>query len=353
MHKFLIDTGTIGRCCGPKRTPLGLTRLELVLMLCVIALNVILFLPFVEQSREVARRHQCQQNLKQIGLALHMYHDTYDCFPSGFDVNPDGSYLGWGWNLKILPWMDAASIYHQVELHFSEGFQGLPDTSELKQRIPTLRCPSDPGSETVAHAMICTGPVADGIVSPRTVDWQNRLCRSNYFGNAAYLQLKSGGIQYNSAGVPTSVQPLTNGGSLGQIANNPSPNNHYCDQAVSGGVFGQNSRVQIKNFIEGTANKFMIGERYSPTDTSANSVGHGTWVGVPDCTSTQGLAMALADTSIRMNIGLPRREQTTGFGSLHSGGANFVFGDGSLRFISNRIDTSLYRKLSVIDDCAR
>lgn len=353
MRSPFLDPISSRRFGASKRMPSGLTRLELLLVLCVIALNVILFLPLVEQSREVARKGQCKQNLKQVGLALHNYLDTFGCFPSGFEVNHNGNYQGWGWSLRILPSLDAASVYHQIEAHFSDGFQGLPDTAELKQRIPSLWCPSDRAGPTVPHALVCTSPVIEWTVTPGTVDWQNRLGHSSYFGNAGYLQLEFGGIQYNSALLPTSIEPLTNAGSLGHFSSKSDASHRYCDQAAFGGAFGQNSAIKPFDVKDGTSNCLMLGERYSPVDCSANSVGHGTWLGVPDCTTAQGLAMVLADASVRMNVGMPLREQTTGFGSLHHQGATFAICDGSVRFISERVNPVLFRNLSVIDDAQR
>ena len=333
-----------------KRLPRGLMRLELLLVLSVILLNVAIFLPFVQVAREAARRDQCKHNLKQVGLAMANYVDAYECFPAGFDVSPQGSYSGWGWNLRILPYMDAADLYNTIEPRLAEVIHGLPDTPQFSRRLTTLWCPSDTGTETVPHAMVVTAKVVDGIVSEGTEDWQSRLPHSSYFGNAGYLQLAAGGIQYNAAGIPTSVVPLINGGSLGHFGTIRSPDHRYCDQKNFGGVFGQNSHVAPRDIHDGTSNTFMIGERYSPTDLSASTVGHGTWMGVPDCTRAQGLAMALADASVRINIGMPLREPTTGFGSLHHGGAFFVLGDGAVRFISQKIHLEVFRNLSVIDD---
>lgn len=333
-----------------ERTPRGFTRLELLLVLSVILLNVAIFLPFVQLQREAARRNQCKYNLKQVGLAVSNYVDVYECFPSGFDVSPQGNYLGWGWNLKILPYMNAVDLYNTIEPHFADGIHGLPDTPEFNRRLSSLWCPSDNGTETVPHAMVVTAKVVDGIVSEGTQDWQSRLPRSSYFGNAGYLQLEAGGIQYNAAGIPTSIVPLVNAGSLGHFGTIRSPDHRYCDHKLFGGVFGQNSHVAPRDVTDGTSNTFMIGERYSPADASASAVGHGTWIGVPDCTRAQGLAMALADASVRINIGMPLREPTTGFGSLHHGGAFFVLGDGHVRFISQKINLYVFRNLSVIDD---
>lgn len=341
------------RFLSSKRSPRGLSRLEVLLVLSVVLLNVAIFLPFVQHTREAARRDQCKNNLKQIGLAIESYHDVFRSYPSGFEISSEGKYLGWGWNVRILPFMNATDVHQKVESHFAEGIHGLPDAPEFHRRLPSLWCPSDNGTETVPHAKIVDASVVDGIVSEGTEDWQSRLAHASYFGNAGYLQLEVGGIQYNAAGIPTSTVPLINKGSLGHLGTIRSPEHRYCDQKNFGGYFGQNSHVKVIQVIDGTSNTIMIGERYSPVDSTAFAVGHGTWIGVPDCTRAQGLAMALADASVRINVGMPLREQTTGFGSLHDGGACFALGDGSVKFIAREIDLVLFRFLSVIDDSGR
>ncbi len=330
-----------------------MTRLEVVLVLSLVLLNVAIFLPYVQHMREASRQTQCKNNLKQIGLAAHYFHDVHGRMPAGFEVHPDGHYSGWGWNLKLLPYLDAADVFQRIVPYLKDGIYGLPAGRELHRQPRSLTCPSDTESDTVPHAMVVSAPVVDGIVSEATKDWPNRLPRSNYFGNAGYLQKEAGGIQYNAAGIPTSIVPLVNRGSLGNAGTVRSSEYRYCDQKLFGGYFGQNSHVEIRDFVDGTSNTFMFGERYSPVDLTADAVGHGTWIGVPDCTPAQGLAMALADTSVRINIGRPLREQTTGFGSIHPGGAFFALGDGSVKFVSQQLALVAFRNLSVIDDGIR
>jgi len=331
----------------------ALTRLEVLLVLSVISLNLILFLPFVEYARESARKNQCRSQLQKLSLATHLYYEAYNRFPAGFDLASNGPYQGWGWNVKLLPYLDAGPLYHSIEPHFATGLAGLPPAEDSLLRRPSLVCPSDPKPLAVPHAQVNTSVVDDGVVGPNSADWLDRLPRTSYFGSAAYLQLEFGGIQYNSAGIPTSLRPLTNAGSLGHFGKSSAPDRRYCDTVTFGGVFGQNSQIEIKQIMDGTSNTILVGERYAPADSDVTAVGHGTWLGVPDCTSRQGLAMALADTSVRINVGLPGREQVTGFGSLHPGGAQFAFCDGRVRFISQSIDIELLRSLSVINDCER
>jgi type II secretory pathway pseudopilin PulG len=344
------------RFTASRRGPRGWTLLDLLLVSSVILIVAALFLPAVQHAREESRRNRCKNNLKEIGLAIYNYEEVHNSYPAGFDVPPEGNYLGWGWHLKILPYMNSADLYDKLEPHFAKGIHGLPNAPEIQKPLPLLWCPSDNGTETVPHGKIVTAKVVDGIVTEATEDWLYRLPHASYFGNAGYLQKEAGGIQPNAAGIPTSIVPLVNKGSLGSLGNFGTKNaveHRYCDQKSFGGYFGQNSQVKPQDVIDGTSNTLMIGERYSPADSSSSAVGHGTWIGVPDCTRAQGLAMTLGDASVRINIGMPLREQTTGFGSLHHGGVFFALGDGSVRFVSQELDLVLFRALSVIDDGAR
>ena len=327
----------------------GLTWVEVIIVLGIIAVLVALLLPAVEESRSAARRTQCKNNLKQLGLALHNYHDTCRTFPPGFVLNTNGPYLGWGWGLQILPYIDCSPQYNNISSVFSDGLQSLPELSDLS-RSPVYLCPSDENSSTLPHTLVSTSNVIDGVVTTATVDWKNRLGRSTYFGNTGYLQFDAGGIKHDAIGVPPTSEPFVNSASLGQLGLTYSPEHRYCDQQNFRGVFGQNSRIAIDDIKDGTANVFMVGERYSPANQSANSVGHGTWVGVPDCSTAAGLAISLGDTSVNSSSGMKKRAQTTGFGSMHHGGAHFLLCDGSVRFISEGIQTGLYRDLSTIDD---
>ncbi len=329
---------------------LGFTWVELVVVIAVIALLVALFLPAVEQAREAARRTQCKSNLKQLGLAFYNYHETARTFPPGFVINTDGVYMGWGWGVQILPFIDASPDYNHISGIFGNGLQVLPDLKDLGWPQTAFQCPSNIDTSALPHAMVSTSPVVDGIVTPGTVDWSNHLGRSMYFGNAGYLQADAGGIQHDASGEPPLTEPHVNRASLGNIGTAASTEHRYCDQQSFRGIFGQNSHVKIDDIKDGTSCVIMVGERVNPLNESAGAIGHGTWVGVPDCTTPTGLAMVLGDTSIRLNSGKRLNAQTTGFGSLHVGGAHFLMSDGSVRFCSNNIVIGLYRDLSTIDD---
>ena len=189
-----------------------------------------------------------------------------------------------------------------------------------------------------------------GEVTPGTVDAVNTFSRTNYFAVAGYLPADVGGIAEDAGGEPPPSEPHVNIGSLGNHGWSCLLEHCYCDQQNFQGMFGQNSRVRIKDIHDGTSNTFMVGERYTPRNSAVNAIGHGTWVGVPDCTTPAGLAMTLGDTSVRLNSGANFLAETTGFGSQHGQGAHFLIADGSVPFIANKIHITTYRRVSTIDD---
>ncbi len=329
-------------------TPQGFTLIELLVVIMIITTLIALLVPAVQSAREAARLAQCKNNLKQFGLALHNYHDTFKQFSPGYVINPNGVYLGWSWGVFALPYIDANPFYNRVAMTFDGGLQQHP-RSEV-YGISYLRCPTNSSSQTVSDVLVVTSSVADGIVTPATLHVQNVFGRSHYFCVAGYLQAEVGGIAPDASGEPTSLEPHLNAGSLGNHGTTFDPTQRYCDPQNFRGVFGQNSSTRIRDIADGLAATLIIGERYAPKADGLGSVGHGIWVGVPDCSSAAGLAMALGDTAVRLNAGARQRAQTTGFGSAHTGGAHFTLADGSVRFLSDAIDIQLYRDLSTIDD---
>lgn len=326
----------------------GFSWVEVVVVLVILMFLVALLLPAVQESREAARRTQCKNNLKQMGLALHNYHDVHKTFPFGFEINTNGPYLGWSWELVIMPYLDCSPFTNGVD--FGSGLQNEYANSDLSRQMPVYLCPSDKSPTLLSHAPIVTSNVSDGLVTPATVDAADTFSRSTYFGVAGYLQADVGGIEHGFSGDPPKSEPFINAGSLGNFGTSFSTEHRYCDPQNFRGVFGQNSFVKIEDIKDGTSNAIMVGERYVVKNTSMRSVGHGMWLGVPDCSNPAGLAMVLGDTSLKINAGFKTHAQSTGFGSEHIGGGQFLLCDGSVRFLSEQINIGTYRDLSTIDD---
>lgn len=355
----ISETSRISTTCSSKPQSGRMARhgwaiLDVLLVVVTLLLNLIIVLPCIQQARDESRKSQCQMNLKLIGRGLHQYHEQHESLPPGFVLSENGPYGGWAWSQKILPQIGASDLAAEFQTRSDEGLAAVQQHAALRQVMSTFRCPTEAASEYVDHVSVASGSVVDGIVTSSVENWSDVFPRSTYFGNAGFLYASNGGIRYNTHGIPTSLWPLTNAGSLG--ARGKSIASQYCDQRLYGGCFGQNSRVRYLDFTDGTSNALMTGERYAPVTAASHAdqvAGHGTWVAVPDCTKAAGLAMTLGDAAVKINIGMPGREPTTGFGSLHREGAMFLLGDGSVRFLSENIDLVAYRRLSIISDSTR
>ena len=300
----------------------GFTLIELLVVIAIIAVLIALLLPAVQQAREAARRTQCKNNLKQIGLALHVYHDTMNTFPMGMSGWPgtlDGSL--WGWGTMILPYIDQGPLYNALgtspggtspHLNLPAiGFNAVmasfnPTNPLLQTNLTVFRCPSDSAAATV------TIPVGGLNGSPR----QN----TNVYGRSNY------------PGVLGSVED-TIGGLL-----------------VTNGAFAESSRINLRDFTDGTSNTFLVGERRSPGILNGLYVGGDTiWCGANDdifpMSEAQGFAihLGICDPSTNLNVRMTNPPTATNsaaysaFGSQHVGGAHFLMTDGSVRFVSENI----------------
>ena len=150
-----------------RRQRRGFTLIELLVVIAIIAVLISLLLPAVQQAREAARRSQCKNNLKQLGLALHNYHDTYSVFPPGAlalsttgvaykpgDTEPSRTAVvgGWGWTVFVLPFIDQGPLYNSLAPN-GNNFPSAP-TTLTKTILPVFLCPSDAsGSIHTATAM--------------------------------------------------------------------------------------------------------------------------------------------------------------------------------------------------------
>jgi len=125
-----------------RRSSRGFTLIELLVVIAIIAILVALLLPAVQQAREAARRTQCRNNLKQLGLAFHNYHDVARTFPLSGGWNDKGCFMMRGWSTRILPQLEQTSMFNQWDVNLSE-FQGTNRTL-FATPLPFYVCPSTP-----------------------------------------------------------------------------------------------------------------------------------------------------------------------------------------------------------------
>ncbi len=172
----------------------GFTLIELLVVIAIIAILIALLLPAVQQAREAARRSTCKNNLKQIGIALHNYHEAYNIFPAngvaGTTEDVGGRYvqdwLAWSGFAMLLPYLDQAPVYEQIDFSYrwDSNVAGTRNNTMARTKIAAFLCPSDPGSSANYDANM--GPTSYGLSAGPASNW-------NMGGaNPGYATLKRG-----------------------------------------------------------------------------------------------------------------------------------------------------------------
>ncbi len=312
---------------GMKR---GFTLVELLVVIAIIGILVALLLPAVQAAREAARRTQCNNNVKQIGLALHNYHDTYQRFPYGAIITGGNSCTSSGrrssWTVAILPYLEQQNLYDRFD--FGSEFvctnaEG-PTATTAANRIgwvtplKAFQCPSFPKTSRDAN-------------------------HTNYYG------VMGGG--------PSSAASCTSSDSGRAFYTN--------------GVLYQNSNTAFYSMTDGSSNTFVVGETKYQIVRGARTDSH--WLGWASTNRGGGSAVTgnLAAAQLQINIcqcsglthdttfassgkpppgGLGQGLHQRTFGSFHHGGCHFLCGDGSTHFVSETIDLTTYRNLAIRGD---
>jgi len=317
------------------------TLTELLVVIAIILVLLGLFLPAVQSVRESARRLQCQNNLKQVAIGLHNYHDSIrvlpPAYPGGFDPFLDDK--RWGWAAFILPYVEQESLYKQIDPVRDGLFHVVfnPDKrSLLETPVSTYLCPSDDSGTRADINRDFSGPASADARKSAAMFHLNHLgfraAKSNYVCNFGAFWRPNYGI--------------------------------WSDMELRGdGVMGCNTRVRFTDVSDGTSNTFAIGERSSRNHAAV-------WAGVEawnQCTS-QGVSMVSGTAYYALNSPASPYPYTcdgvgaSGFSSMHPGGANFAMCDGAIRFVSSSIESrnrdrlgkslkiGLYQRLSSAND---
>ena len=295
------------------------TLVELLVVIAIIGILVSLLLPAVQAAREAARRMQCTNNLKQLSLAAHNYHDTYQTFPSGYTVPDIRAYRtnasrarmeSYGWGALLLPFIEQSPLYDQLQISRHHLYDMLVIQKQaarpmIERPLAAFKCPSDSGYNGSGlvhnnrHFNNGKGRIAAGIPIP-----PNFLPGvSNYIGAEGHLD-------------------------LGNVGRNT-------------GIFYGNSRTTIGDVSDGTSNTIIMGERDTLYCRS------GSWVGLmnPNGNGARASKLVLGHSRPKMNQdtvairwNLDNLGCGEGFSSLHPGGGNFAMADGSVRFVSETVE---------------
>jgi len=314
----------------------GFTLIELLVVIAIIAVLIALLLPAVQQAREAARRSQCTNNLKQLGLALHNYHDVNNSFPIGAPGNQRPN-----WRYGLLPYLDQAPLYNQLVVN-GTWQSACSSTSAYGQQytnsnlilvglaVPVYECPSSPLDSNDPASAMCN---------------YDRLQLHDYVG-------------------------------ISGATPDPANRSNVCSTGLTYGVFCTNGmlvphkNMRLRDATDGASNTIMIAEQsgvVGTTDRRANY--HGGWRGssgsqAQDITAITGALHISGITTVAFRINskttqsggntTPRSDGAymgnTIVNSYHPGGINVLLGDGAVKFISENLDFTTFTRLCVRDD---
>lgn len=316
------------------------TLIELLVVIAIIAVLVALLLPAVQQAREAARRSQCKNNLKQYGLALANYHDVYNMFPIG---GQNWASPNIGWQARVLPFMDQAPMYNQMNFNTFSGnpidngnaFQTpLADGMNMwSHSVPYQYCPSD------SHPF----------QSPQWSGW-GTAPNVNFSGPTDGNYCGSLGSQRTPSASP-SCQPFL-------AFANPTFYDHgnTLDPNHLSGMFTRlGARVRIGDVSDGSSNTIFVAEMLPKcNDHSGGNGGQWAYNGDNNAHASTLVPINTYTTcpwAVATQITLPACTNPNnwnlswGFRSMHTGGAQFLFVDGSVQFLSQNINYQTYQYL--------
>ncbi len=298
----------------------GFTLIELLVVIAIIAILVALLVPAVQRVRAAAAATQCRNNLKQIGLALHSFHDRNKGFPAGFITkSADGIVIDplsppdWGWAALILNDLEQNNLWAQINFRVAVGAAKQP---VREAPLSIFLCPADHSIPPFDSGAIAIVPLVQPQVAFHNFV-QVTVAHANYVG-----VFGSGDLLAASA-------------------------------ANGNGIFYQDSRTRLLDVTDGTSCTFLVGERSSDLSlatwtgaihggrvrprrpgTDPNNYAHWSAYVLSPCSSDPGRGP---------NSPANRAED---FASLHGGGAHFLFADGSVHFVVNGIQRSVYAAMA-------
>lgn len=331
---FMPIMSTFRRCLAPARSSSAFTLVELLVVIAIIGVLIGFLLPAVQAARESARRSRCSNNLKQLGLALHSYHESTKKLPplcrkpsASQSGDADYDHSAWGWNALLLPFAEEQSLYDSVKVALNTLDQSLTDTTirEILKTVPANGlCPSDPTATKTSDTSWTTG-------------------RTNYIavqatnGSAANPNTASNGVLYaRKEGYGAFAGAWPHGNPAVSAVRSPRP---------------------FSEFMDGTSKTFMLGERSVTVPGSTQSHNYTNWVGTIKHHSSGGTETVGSGFRGIMHVagitGLPFNEAsstywTHAFRSMHPGGGHFCLADGSVRFMNEDMGFQTYKDLTTV-----
>lgn len=321
------------------------TLVELLVVIAIIGILVALLLPAIQAAREAARRSQCQNNLKQIGVALYNYHDTHKVFPPGG--------LDYGWSASggtepadklvkninglamLLPYLEQQSLYSQLD--FTQAFSHVgPDPGQTQSNIAASVRPIAGDAGTSGNAAVL-GEIISTFACP-----SDRMDHIRLPTTGAYAIRNGTGV----AGIKTNYDFSAWRGD----------HTHFNDWATiaitTKRMFGENSNTSTRSVLDGTSNTVAVGETCRwVANGHCPAWGYRGWVmtGVDIAAGINDFVIPPTYTWVSNRDPILGRLRDWGLvGSAHPGGANICMGDASIRFVSENTDRAVLAAIATM-----
>lgn len=316
------------------RSRAGFTLVELLVVMAIIGTLIGLLLPAVQSAREAARRTSCSNNLRQLGIAMHHFHDHASRFPAGWErigrpgQSHDDDQPGWGWAAKLLPQLEQAGLLNGIRTK-DPVFDPTDPSIHADIRsavIPLMVCPSDRTGPTESGGRFLIGQ-SDGV--------EEHDESGHDHGDHGHDEGEGGhGFHPVDGGELASLAAAGEIGKANYVGMFGWQHDIDAEPDNGDGILFRNSRIGLKHVMDGSSKTILLGERSS-------RLGCSTWVGVIDGAEARRARV--------VGVGDHPPDSTVGhfddFSSAHPGGAHFVHADASVHFLSDSIDEDVYHAL--------
>jgi len=293
----------------------GFTLVELLVVIAIIAIMVGMLLPAVQAAREAARRMSCQNNLHQIGVALHNYHSAYRQLPSGWIADEHAHRSGWGWASALLPQVEESATYEKI--NFSMVIEDTYHDQVRVKPVETYICPSDVLDPIY---FIAEGEHHDDEHDDHDDDEDHDDDDDHEHDNGTNVDLG-----------PEFLFRIAKSNYVGVYGTQDIHDDLY----QGDGLFYGNSRHRFRDILDGLSQTLMVGER-------DGRLGGSVWAGfIHDANAAAARVIGASDHPPNSPIG-----HFEDFRSYHPGGAQFILSDGSVRMLTESIDEDVYHALT-------
>jgi prepilin-type N-terminal cleavage/methylation domain-containing protein len=300
MHSHSIHV----TCAHPPIRRRAFTLIELLVVIAIIAILIALLVPAVQRVREAAARTQCLNNLKQIGLAIHGYHDSYKGLPSGSKVSNLLS-----WHVYILPYIDQQPAFNGF--NFAQPYSNAANLNQGLLHVPPYLCPA---YNEFIYTEYGPGEWAGGQITYTT----------HYYANAG----------------PKGNNPVT--GTPYTMLSTLVPGSYTQGDVAMDGVMSMDTHIKLVEITDGTSNTLMVGESSWPASNNYRIWTRGSY-SQWESTAMRNVANAISSTAYNGSSNF----DDVSFGSIHPGkGAHFVFADGTGRYLQSTINFGVYLSLA-------